>query len=54
MAQEWKTFSSENREATTGRGNAKRPWVSIHHFEKFTCLELKRRPPEPNEALMIC
>lgn len=35
LAQEWKTFSAENREATTGRGSSGRPWVSMHHVGEF-------------------
>lgn len=54
MAQEWKTFSAENREATTGSGNAKKPWVGVHLFGEFTCLKMKSRPPELNEALFVC
>lgn len=53
LAQEWKTFSPENREATTGRGSAERPWVSMDPFGEVTCLEMQRRPPEPSEALFI-
>lgn len=35
LAQEWKTFSAENREATSGRGSSGRPWFSMHHFGEF-------------------
>lgn len=35
LAQEWKTFSAENREATTGRGSSGRPRVSMHHFGRI-------------------
>lgn len=47
MAQEWKTFLPENREATTGRGSGERPWVTMHPFGEVTHLEMQRRPPEP-------
>lgn len=40
LAQEWKTFSPENREATTGRGSAERPWVSMHPVGEVTRLEM--------------
>lgn len=30
LAQEWKTFLAENRDATTGRGSSAKPWVSMH------------------------
>lgn len=36
MAQEWKTFSAENRDATTGSGSSGKPWVNMHHFGEFT------------------
>lgn len=45
LAQEWKTFSAENREATTGRGSAGRPWLSMYLLKELTCLEMQRRRP---------
>lgn len=53
MAQEWKTFSSENREAATGGGSsAERPRVSMHPFGEVTRLEMQRAPPEPSGGLV--
>lgn len=43
LAEEWKTFSPENREATTGRGRAERPWVSLHPFGEMTCPKMQTR-----------
>lgn len=43
LAEEWKTFSPENREATTGRVRAGRPWVSLHPFGETTCLKMQMR-----------
>lgn len=53
MAQEWKTFSPENREATTGRNSAERPWVSMHPFGEVTRLETHIRPPDPSDVYLV-
>lgn len=48
-----KHFRLKTEKLQPAKSNAKRPWVSMHHFGEVTSLAMQRRPPEPNEALFM-